>query len=321
MLIYGVLVSKSCTPIFYKRDANRFFCSKKEFIEYFEKRVRKTISRWKMLEPDSKIAVAVSGGKDSMTLLHVLYKIEKDFPSELMIIHLDEGIKGYSDKNQEIVKKAAEELGIPLYIATYKELFGFSIDDIAKYPRAVRKFATCTFCGVWRRWALNFLALKVGADRLATAHCLDDEAQTIIMNVLRGSLINIYKLKPYPIVAEKIVPRIKPFRDIPEREVTFYAHLNNIPYNDVPCPYATEGMRWNIRIWLYQQEEERPGTLYNILRFGERLILALEKGKIMDLEKNTKKCQICGFPATGKLCKAHELQYFLKKVRLSEDAL
>lgn len=266
-----------------------------------------------MLEPDSKIAIAVSGGKDSMTLLYILEKIEREFPSEIIIIHLDEGIRGYSDKNAIIVRKAAKELGLPLYEASYKDLFGFTIDFVASIPRSKRIYAACTFCGVWRRWGLNYLAYKNNADRLATAHCLDDEAQTILMNILRGSLTNILKLKPYPVSSEKIVPRIKPLREIPEKEITLYAHLNNIPYNDDPCPYASEGMRWNIRVWLYEQEEEAPGTLYNILRFGERLITILEKKEKND-EKEPNFCKICGFPSTRELCKAHELQVFLQKI-------
>lgn len=302
-----------CEPIFLKKDANRIFCSKSEFVRYIEKKVKATISKWKLLEPDSKIAVAVSGGKDSMTLLHILNKIEADFPSELFIVHLDEGIKGYSDKNREIVSKIAKELGIPLYVASYKELFGFSMDEIINIPRGRRKFASCTFCGVWRRWGLNYLALKAGADRLATAHCLDDEAQTILMNVLRGSLVNILKLKPFPVLSEKIVPRIKPFREIAEKEIAFYAYLEDIPFNDIPCPYAEEGMRWDIRLWLYQLEEKNPGTLYNILRFGERLVLLFEKREKLSI-KEKEYCKICGFPASGELCKAHEFQLFLRDI-------
>ncbi len=272
--------------------------------------MKKTINKWRMLERDSKIAVAVSGGKDSMSLLYLLNKIEKDFPSELYIIHVDEGIRGYSDKNLEIVQKAAKELGLPLYVASYKELFGYDIDRIAEIPRDVRKFATCTFCGVWRRWAINYLALKAGADRVATAHSLDDEAQTIIMNVMRGALENLLKLKPYPEKVENVVPRIKPFRELHEKEIALYAILNNIPFNDIPCPYAEEGMRWDIRIWLYEQENQRPGTLYNILRFGERLIKQCNNKK--KVSKNITRCKICGFPSSKSVCKAHELMLFLK---------
>lgn len=303
-------MGSNSSPIFYKRDANKYFYTVEEFNKYFEKKVRKTINKWKMLERDSKIAVAVSGGKDSMSLLYVLNKIEREFPSELYVVHVDEGIVGYSNRNLEVVKKAAKSLGIPLYITSYKELFGYNIDEIAKMPLNLRKFAACTFCGVWRRWAINYLALKIGADRVATAHSLDDEAQTILMNVMRGALENLLKLKPYPEKIDKVVPRIKPFRELYEREITLYAMLNNIPYNDVPCPYAEEGMRWDIRIWLYEQEEQHPGMLYNILRFEERLIRQCGERK---RDKKITRCEICGFPSSKKICKAHELMLFLKK--------
>jgi len=304
-------MKSNSSPIYYKKDANKYFYTAEDFNKYIEKKVKKTINKWKMLERDSKIAVAVSGGKDSMSLLYLLEKIERDFPSELYIIHVDEGIRGYSDKNLEVVKRAAKELGISLYTTSYKELFGYDIDRIAKIPLNIRRFAACTFCGVWRRWAINYLALKAGADRVATAHSLDDEAQTILMNVMRGALENLLKLKPYPEKVNGIVPRIKPFRELHEREIALYAMLNNIPYNDVPCPYAEEGMRWDIRIWLYEQEDQRPGTLYNILRFGERLIK--QCGEMKKIDEKITKCKICGFPSSKRICKAHELMLFLKK--------
>ena len=303
---------KKSDIIYCKKEANRCFTID-EFIKYFEKKVMKTISKWNMFEPTDRIAVAVSGGKDSMTLLHVLYKIEKNFPSELIVIHLDEGIKGYSDVSTQLVRKKAKELGLEYYEANYKELFGYSIDEIVRIPREKRRFGACTFCGVWRRWGLNYLALKANADKIATAHCLDDEAQTIIMNVLKGSLINLLRLKPYPVKAENIVPRVKPFREIPEKEITLYAHLKGIEYVDIPCPYAREGARWDIRFFLLDQEMKSPGTLYNIIRFNERLIKIFDEFKLEEKiqSKKSDKCEICGFPSSGKYCKAHELKLFL----------
>ncbi|MHA1664210.1 MAG: TIGR00269 family protein [Candidatus Njordarchaeales archaeon] len=296
-----------CEPIYFKRDAKRFFC-KDEFIKYFEKKVMKTINKWRMLRRDSKIAVAVSGGKDSMTLLHVLYKIEQRFPSQLVIVHLDEGIAGYSDIAGKLVKKTAEELNIPLYSASYKGLFNFTIDEIGHMYKKKKMLAPCTFCGVWRRWGLNYLALKAEADRLATAHCLDDEAQTILMNVLRGAFKNLLKLQLYPKEAPNIVPRIKPFREIPEKEVVLYATLKNIPYVDIPCPYARFGQRWDIRTWLYEQEMQYPGTLYNILSFHRQLLESLKNIKI---QEEVKKCKICGYPSSSDICKAHQLKQYL----------
>ncbi|MHA1608976.1 MAG: TIGR00269 family protein [Candidatus Njordarchaeales archaeon] len=300
-----------CQPVYYKADAGRYFC-REEFIKYFKRRVLKTIQKWKMFERDSKIAIAVSGGKDSMTLLHVLYEIEQKFPSELIIIHLDENIRGYSDVSRDIVRRASKELGLSLLEASYKELFGYSIDEVASIQRKERIYATCTFCGVWRRWGLNYLALKAGADRLATAHCLDDEAQTVILNILRGNFQNLLKMDPRPRkLAENVVPRVKPFREIPEREITLYAHLTGIEYNDVPCPYATEAMRWNIRIWLSEVEREHPGTLHNVLRFSERIAM---KEQLFRKDVKINKCQICGFPAVGRICKAHQLKLYLDKL-------
>ncbi|MHA1676740.1 MAG: TIGR00269 family protein, partial [Candidatus Njordarchaeales archaeon] len=104
------------------------------------------------------------------------------------------------------------------------------------------------------------------------------------------------------------VPRIKPFREIPEKEVVLYATLKNIPYVDIPCPYARFGQRWDIRTWLYEQEMQYPGTLYNILSFHRQLLESLKNIKI---QEEVKKCKICGYPSSSDICKAHQLKQYL----------
>ncbi|NIQ07254.1 MAG: TIGR00269 family protein [Candidatus Korarchaeota archaeon] len=291
--------------IYYKKEAGRSF-SRKEFLNYLEKKTLETIQKWDMFDRDSKIAVAVSGGKDSTTLIHILDKIEREFPSELFMIHLDEGIQNYSDRSKLIVKETAKNLGVPLYVKSIKERFGVTIDEVATVSAKKRRHSPCAYCGVWRRWLMNHLANKVHADRLVTAHCLDDEAQTILLNVLRGSLTGLLRLKTRPKSIPGVVPHVKPFRSLPEKEITLYAQLKDLDYNDKACPHAEEGMRWGIRQWLYRQEERYPGTYHAILNIGTKISRRLTAS---DQRKEIRNCEVCGYPASGgALCQAHKFK-------------
>ncbi len=296
--------------VYYKRDAGRYF-SKEEFLNYVEKKTIRTIQKYDMLRYDDTIAVAVSGGKVSVSLLYVLDKIEKKFPTELVIVHVDEGISGYSELSYPIVARHAKKLGYRLYHTSFKDLFGFTIDDVAKYYFEQKvDLEPCSFCGEWRRWALNKLALEAGATVLVTAHTLDDFAQTVIMNVLRNALSRLSRLVlSREKTIEGFVPRVYPFVELYEKETALYAHLLELEHNDAPCPYAELSMRWDLRLFLYQQEEKHPGTLYNILRFHQSLLRELPQQKI-----TLKRCKLCGYPTTTDICRAHYLERILRSL-------
>jgi len=186
---------------FYFRPYSGEKLCRKCFAESIETKVRATIAKYKMLEFDSKIAVAVSGGKDSVSLLHILAKIvEKDYPkASLTAITVDEGIRGYRDEALKIARKNCQELGVEHHVISFKELYGFTLDEIVKRLKQKKEkteLTPCAYCGVMRRKALNFLARKVGADKLATAHTLDDETQTILLNIFHGDILRIAREKP-----------------------------------------------------------------------------------------------------------------------------
>ncbi|MEM3587308.1 MAG: TIGR00269 family protein [Candidatus Jordarchaeaceae archaeon] len=279
---------------------------RKCFLVSVEKRVQKAISRYKMLKRSDSIGVALSGGKDSVTLLHVLQKIEKNFPeSKLTIIHIDEGISKYSEENLKVVKENASELDIPLILSSYKKIYGKTLDEIIKYAEKNenKRLGACSYCGVLRRKALNKAAYEANVNCIATAHNLDDEAQTVLLNILRGDLNRLARNNPIPRkIHPKLVPRIKPLRTIPEKETTLYAFYKNLKYNSKPCPYAPEAYRDDIRVFLNQMEKKRPGTKYNILRLYDKLIpqITIDKTAL-------KECLICGDPSVEKICKPCQL--------------
>ena len=279
---------------------------KKCFIESIEEKTRATISKYEMFEFDDRIAVGVSGGKDSTSLLYVLEKIEREFPkSTLVAVTVDEGIKGYRDEALKIARKNCEKLGVEHHVVSFKELFGYKLDEIVELmKKREAELSPCAYCGVLRRRALNIAARQVDADKLATAHSLDDEVQTILINILHGDPLRLARAKPVTEeVHEKLVRRVKPFCEIPEREIAFYAYLKNIEFQSFPCPYAPQALRSEIRIILNRLEERHPGMKYTIFRSIERIRPALERMA----EKELKECRICGEPTTGEICKVCEL--------------
>jgi len=251
-----------------------------------------------MLEHTSKIAVAVSGGKDSLTLLHILNEIEKEsHGSPLIAITVDEGIKGYRDEAIGIIENACKSLDIPWILVSFKELFGTTMDEIAKHDR---QLGACSYCGVLRRRALNEAARRAYCDRLATGHNLDDMAQSALLNLLRGDTGRMTTLSPNVENISGFVQRIKPICEVPEAETTLYAYLSGFQFQSMSCPYSEEAMRNDIRHFLTDMEFKRPGTLYTIYNTALKLMPNIS-GKL------SKSCRRCGELSTGDLCRVCQL--------------
>lgn len=271
------------------------------FCKSIENKVRATISRYEMFQPDDKIMVGVSGGKDSVTLLHILTKIEKAFPdAPLCAVTVDEGIKGYRDEALKFAVENCRKLGIEHILTSFKQMYGYGLDEIVNMIQK-KELTPCSYCGVLRRRALNTTAREAGVDKLATAHNLDDETQTMILNILHGDALRIARVKPVlTVVHPKLVPRVKPFCEVPEREVAFYAYLKKIEFQGVPCPYAGTALRNDVRTILNRLEEKHAGMKFTVFRSMERIRPALEA---MAEEVKLRECKKCGEPTVGELCK------------------
>ncbi|MBT0160467.1 TIGR00269 family protein [Candidatus Bathyarchaeota archaeon A05DMB-2] len=281
---------------------------RKCFAESIEAKVRATITKYRMFRFDDRIAVAVSGGKDSLSLLHVLSKMERRHPkASLVAVIVDEGIKGYRDEALRIAVEACRKLGIEHHVESFKGLYGFTLDEITaqKSQRDERELTSCAYCGVLRRRALNVGALAVGANRIATAHTLDDEVQTALMNIFRGDISRLAKEKPVTDeVHQRLVQKVKPLCEIPEKESALYAYVKGIRFQDTPCPYASEALRNDIRALLNMMEEKHAGTKFTVFKAMERIRPAL-----VDVAKNDgfRYCAECGEPASAELCKVCEM--------------
>jgi uncharacterized protein (TIGR00269 family) len=305
-------VCGSRSAFFFRPYSGEKLCQKC-FISSIEKKVTATIAKYRMFSFDDRVAVAVSGGKDSISLLHVLAKMERTHPkASLVAVTVDEGIKGYRDEALTIAVENCRRLGIEHQIVSFKELYSSTMDEIVakSHLKAGRKLTPCAYCGVLRRKALNLGARRVGADKIATAHTLDDEVQTMLMNIFRGDTSRLMKEKP---LTDEVHPRflqkVKPFCEIPEKESTLYAYITKVSFQDVPCVYSNEAFRNEVRSMINRMDALHPGTKFSVFKSVERmrhaLYSTLEKESFVD-------CVECGEPASSGLCRACEL---LKQIR------
>jgi uncharacterized protein (TIGR00269 family) len=276
---------------------------RKCFTKSIEEKVRATIAKYQMLEFNDIIAVAVSGGKDSLSLLHVLANIEQDYPkASLVAVTVDEGIKGYRDEALKIAAENCRKLGMKHYVVSFRKLYGSTLDEIVKRlkRKGGRGLTPCAYCGVLRRRALNVAARKAGADKLATAHTLDDETQTILLNIFHGDVLRIAREKPVTDETHpKLVQKIKPFCEIPEKETALYAYIRNVKFQSTPCPYSSEALRNDIRVMLNRMEEKHAGMKFTIFRSIEKIRPALNE--VVHREGLGECCE-CGEPTTQKTC-------------------
>ncbi len=265
-----------------------------------ESKVREAISKWKMLQRTDRIAVAFSGGKDSTALLSALVENQRRFPeSEIIAITLEEGIATASDRMQT-VRTVTQILGVEHVISSYQELYSVTMDEIAELVHSTEfPYAPCAYCGVMRRQGLNILARNIGADKLAIGHNLDDEVQSMLMNLIRGDVKRLSRLAPTqknsPV---ELVPRIKPLYHILEQEIALYAKGLNLPYYKCPCTYGEESLRTEIRQWLNEFEARHPGTKYNLYATISRIISLHQDEETPPFQE----CQICGEPTSRPVC-------------------
>ena len=296
-----------CTgpAVFHDKKTGRHLC-REHFIADIEKRVADTIRSRNLIVPGDHVLIALSGGKDSTALLMILSHILPAGDSvRLSAVTIDEGIAGYREDTIRSADNLVAQYGLSHASIPFPELFGGTLDAFLKG----REPEACSVCGILRRKALNVAAERTGATKLATGHNLDDEAQSVFMNVLRGDLPRLVRDSGSDSQG-RFIPRIKPLMFISEKEIAVYLMLHGA-WADLPeCPYAVHALRGEVRRMLATLESKHPGTMLNLMK-SKAMIEARCAGNIE--AEPVRHCKECGDPCSGEVCQLCTLKKTLKQ--------
>ncbi|MGB8233572.1 MAG: TIGR00269 family protein [Methanobacterium sp.] len=285
-----------------KKQSGQKLC-KDCFIESIQNKVLKDIRKYKLIEKGDKVLLGLSGGKDSVMLLDILNSLRKRNIIDLVAVTIDEGIGGYREEGVEIAARNAEKLGVEHKIVSFTEYLGMTLDDIISRNTKEGRRNACTYCGVFRRWILNRVAKDLGATKIATGHNLDDETQSIVMNYLEGNIQNLTRIGPKSESrSERFTIKIKPLREIPEKEIGLYVVARELDVHFAGCPYASESFRAEIGSFIKKLSREHPTIMYSTLRGFDRMKPVLKREFSRDYP--TRVCEKCGEPSAARLCKA-----------------
>ena len=269
-----------------------------------EQKAKQTLSEIKLNKKD-KILVALSGGKDSSVVAYLLKKFGySTLPSRserkgtsIEGFHIDLKMGKYSEDCLNAVKELCHNLGIKLHVYDIRKEMGNSMCNIRLNVQSKKSLKNCAICGVIKKWILNKEARKLKAKYIATGHHLDDEIQTFLLNILKGSpeLNANTGVISRNIKNEKFIPRIKPLFYILEEDIKKYSLKHKLPVIYEKCPCAIDSYRIQIRQFMKSLNKKQK---MNLMKNSEQISQKTKKKN-----EEIKYCEICGEPARNKICK------------------
>ena len=275
--------------------AQRKYYCRDHYISYVESKVKRAIERYKLISRGSRVLVALSGGKDSSTLLGALSSLQDSLGFELIAMHIDLGIGDYSKKSREAAVKLAGTLGVPLIVVDLKEAIGATIPELSSRGRR----PVCSVCGMVKRYVTNAVAVEVGADVLALGHNADDLIVYNMKSFLSQDLEAISKLGPKTESVEGVaVGRIRPLYLVYEKESFLYSYLRGLPFLHEECPNIDNlQMEKTLKESINRLEEESPGVkLQMVSRLAKRIRdYPRPQGEVY-------RCRACGLISSGEEC-------------------
>jgi uncharacterized protein (TIGR00269 family) len=275
------------------RRHNAGFCAPC-FNRFAAEQVRRAIHDFDMIQPGERVLVAVSGGKDSLALWHLLAELGYDVDG----LYIGLGIGEYSDESGEYARAFAAKYDRKLIEVDLPGTFGF---DIPTGSRAAKR-APCSACGLSKRHLFNDAAMTHGYDVLATGHNLDDEAAVLFGNVLRWDTEYLGRQHPVLPAAPGFARKVKPLVRLGEREMAAYCVLNGIDYIVEECPMAVGNKHLGYKEALNDIEERSPGSKAAfVMTFWDK---AHERfaSEATEAREELQMCASCGSPTPGDVC-------------------
>lgn len=296
-----------------KKGATNELLCKACFVKGFEDEVYSVCQKHSLFSPGDRIVIGVSGGKDSSALLHCIYRINERYNMGLniLLLAIDEGIKGYRDDSLECVKIAEQRYHLPLKIISYDDIYeGWTMDKIVT---TIGGKQNCTYCGILRRQALERGARELNGHKLVTGHNADDSVETILMNVLRGDFQRLQKCSSVITSGHSEfggLPRVKPFYYSSEKDVVLYCHFEKLIYFSTECTYSPNAFRGHVRALVKQVESRDPSFMRKMLLSFDSYMMhfpSQDNSSSTTKSQQVRQCTECGLPSLDIICKACHL--------------
>lgn len=286
------------------------------FCQSVERDVFQFIDKHALLGPNQRVIIGASGGKDSTVLIHLMCLLneERAWNMDLRLVSIDEGIAGYRDHSLATVQQNAVDYNLPLHIYSYQQLYNTTMDNVVKQ---IGLKNNCTVCGVFRRKALDIAASDLRADVIATGHNADDQAETNLLNLVRGDISRLTRRPPIAAV-EGEATRCKPMIGIYQKDIVIYAHYRGLRYFSTECTYFGQSHRGYLRDLIKQLEAVNPACIRNINESLNRELALFEQGGRDESRPKDKvpllgRCSRCQGPSSMNICKACNIEEGLNK--------
>ena len=287
---------------------HRLALCKEHYLEWVPEQTERFIKKYTMFTHDEKILVAVSGGKDSLSLWEILVRLGYQADGLYIGLGIEEGIN-YSHESQRLAEKFANENNLKLHIVDIEKEYGLPIPVIAE--RSHRGYnKPCAVCGLVKRHEMNRIARDLGYDVLATGHNLDDEAAVLFGNTLSWASDFLLRQGPVLPSSEGLARKVKPLCRFYEREMTAYAIARGIGYIYEECPFAEGSQSIYYKEFLNQMETVHPATK---LIFYLRFLEARKSGELF-IEKNVEHAQVHPCTKCGQLTSAPDMCSFCRMI-------
>ncbi len=223
---------------------------------------RRAVDKYMMIEDGDKIAIGVSGGKDSMSLLLALKTLQRFYPKKFDLEAVTVCL-GFPDSNFSIISEFCKKIGVNYTV--YETEIGPIVFDVRKEKNP------CSLCSKMRKGALIDKAVELGCNKIALGHNKDDAMQTLFMSLfLEG---RIHSFAPITYMDKAKVHTIRPLIYAPEGEIKSFTVSNNIPIFKNPCPAAGNTTREDMKTFIKELRKKYD-------HFDNKIIGAMERAEL-----------------------------------------
>ena len=272
---------------------NAHFCAD-HFQQLCRRQVAKAIDEFDMIDPDDRVLVAVSGGKDSLAIWDLL--VEAGYRADGVYVGL--GIGDYSNESEGYARRFAAERRLELITVDLREEYGYDVPTAATATGRV----PCSACGLSKRRLFDRAAVDGGYDVVVTGHNLDDEAAVLLGNTLRWDIDYLSRQLPVLTAVNGFPRKVKPLIRLTERETAAWCLVRNIDYLVEECPIAAGNKHLGYKAALNTLEAGSPGAKAAFYHgFLDRMAPLLD-GRSTSVRAAANRCLRCGDPTTTDVC-------------------